>query len=381
MIREQFADTPTMIGNRRGHRRCTLKPFVPANQSWPSQTLMFAAEVIDGAHQIHPRLKGFALLGQCPTAPRQTRQALPKSRIQPLDEGRVDDASALAADNHSLDVGGFALHDAPLNAADTPLLVLFDHLRDEKARPSPQPRSAWLMRRQRLAKHLADRTDVSFQAIRAKQQAQRQSRCTSADFFNQRDDQGTITARRDCPTQPQPGADHHRHGHPNDAALLLDSQFIHLYLAEVARGGNQLLMHGLAMPASALLPVGNRALVERKGSDNGLPRAAVRKQGDDLSEAFIGVAQPVKRGAFGGGKSLVADRAFEAPFFLRMNGDVTFVHSASGRASKIRTKYAQWVQSHQSFRSGIQKGLSLDPRSIQNPARPRLTVALPGKRL
>jgi hypothetical protein len=62
---------------------------------------------------------------------------------------------------------------------------------------------------------------------------------------------------------------------------------------------------------------------------------------------------------------------------LRMNGDVALLNPASGRAIEIRTKYGQRVQSRQSFRSGIQKGLSLDLRSIQNVAPPRLTGELP----
>jgi hypothetical protein len=377
MVRQQFSDAPTMIGGGRCHRRRPLKPFVPTNQSRQSQTLVLSAEVVDCADQIHARLQRFTLFGKRPTAPRQTRQALAKRRIQSLDEGRVDDALALCTRNYPVNVASLALHDTPLNAAYTPLLILFNHLRNQDSRPGPQGRSPGCIRRHRLAKHLADGADVSFQAIRTKQQAQRQSRCTGADLFNQRRDQRAIAAIGNRPTQPQPGADHHGQGHPDDAALLLDAQFIHLYLAEVARRGNQSFMHSLAMPASALLPIGDGALIYGKGGDNGLPRAAVRQQGDHLGEALIGVAQPVKRRALGCGKGLLANRAFEAVLLLRMNRDVAFFQSASSRASQIRTKYRQWVQSRQSFRSGIQKGLSLDPRSIQNATPPRLTGALP----
>jgi len=377
MVRQQFADAPTMIRDGRCHRRRPRKPFVPTNQSWQPQTLMLSAEVVDCADQIHSRLQRFTRFGKRSTAPRQTRQALAKRRIQSLDEGRVDDALALRTRNHPVNVASLALHDTPLNAAHTPVLVLFNHLRNEDSRPGSQRRSPRRIRRQRLAKQLTDDADVSFQAVRAKQQAQRQSRCTGADLFNQPGDQSAIAAMGNRPTQPQPGADHHGQGHPDDAALLLDSQFIHLHLTEIARRGNQSFMQSLAMPASALLPIGNGALIQGKGRDNGLPRAAVCQQSGHLRKAFIRVAQSVKRRAFGCGKGLAANRAFEAALLLRMNGDVAFFQSASSRASQIRTKYRQWVQSRQSFRSGIQKGLSLDPRSIQNAAPPRLTEALP----
>jgi len=367
-----------MICDRRGHRWRAPKPFMPANQSRLPQTLMFPAEVIDDTHQIHARFQRLTRLGQRATAPYQAGQALPKRRVEPLDEGRVDDALTLAVGNQSLDVASLALHQAALDAADSALLILFNCLRDEDARPSPQARSSALSSRHRLAKDQTDGVDIALQAIGAKQQTQRQGTGTSADLRHQRGDQSVIAAMGNRAAQPQAGADHYRKGHPDDAALLFDPQFVHLHLPQVTRGGNQLFMHGLAMPTGALLPISDGALVERESGNDGLRWTAVRQQGDNLRETLIGVAQAVKGRAFRGGEGLMADRAFEAPFFLRMNGDVALLHTASSRASEIRTKYGQRVQGHQSFRSGIQKGLSLDPRSIQIPAPPRLTVELPG---
>jgi hypothetical protein len=366
-----------MIGNRRGHRRCTLKPFVPTTQSRQPPALVLPTEVVDRPDQIHSRLQRFIGFGQCPTASHQTRQALPKPCIQSLDEGRVDDALALCARNPLVNIASLALHDATLYAAHTSLLILFNHLRNEDSRPSAPPRTPQSCCRQALTKDLADGAEVSFQAVRAKQQAQRQSRGASAYWFNQPGNQGAIATMGKRSAQPQAGAEHHGQGHPDDAALLLDSQFIHLHLAEIAWGGNPLLMHRLAMQAGTLLPIGDGALVYGKGSDNGLSRAAVRKQGDDLREALIRMGQSLKRRAFGFSEGRAANRAAVAALFLRMNGDVACLPTASSRASEIRTKYCQWVQSHQSFRSGIQKGLSLDLHSIQNVAPPRLTGELP----
>jgi len=106
------------------------------------------------------------------------------------------------------------------------------------------------------------------------------------------------------------------------------------------------------------------------------PWTAVCQQGDDLREAFIREVQSVKWRPLGRGKGLAANRTFAAALLLRMNRDGAFFQSASSWASQIRTKYRQWVQSHNSLRSGIQKGLSLDLGSIQNSAQPRFTVEL-----
>ena len=366
-----------MIRDASGHGWRARKPFAPANQARHPQTLMLRAEVVNYADQIHSRFQRSIHFSQCPTAPHQAGQALPERRIEPLDEGRVDDTCSLRLGNHSLDVARLAFYDAPLNAADSPLLILLYDLRDEQARPGSQARTAHLPGRHRLTKNRANGADIALQAVGAKQQARRQGRCASANLLNQCGDQGAITTARDYAAEPQSGADHDGQGDPDDAALLLDSQFIHLHLAEVTRGGDALLMHGPAMQAGTLLPVGDGTLIERESRNDGLRRTAVRQQGDDLGEAFIRVAQAVKGRAFGGGKGLAANRTFEAALFLRMNRDVAFFQSASGWASQIRTKYGQWVQSCQSFRSGIQKGLSLDLRSIQNSAPPRLTGGLP----
>jgi hypothetical protein len=84
--------------------------------------------------------------------------------------------------------------------------------------------------------------------------------------------------------------------------------------------------------------------MQRESGNEGLRQAANRQPGDPAGEPFFGVAPAVKRGACGFSEGLVADGAFEAPFYLPMNSEVALWYSAAGRASQIRRKYAPRVQ-------------------------------------
>jgi hypothetical protein len=71
-------------------------------------------------------------------------------------------------------------------------------------------------------------------------------------------------------------------------------------------------VEALAVPAGALLPAGNRALVEAVGGDDGLAGAAVAEQGQDDGDQVEGLVQAVVRGILGGGEGLLARGAAEA---------------------------------------------------------------------
>lgn len=367
MIREQFADTPTMIRYPSRHRRRPLQPLVPTDQSRQAQALMLPAKVIERSHQVHAHFQRPTLPRQPAPSPHQRSQALPKGRIQSFDEGRVDHAATLRAGQHLLDVGLRAFVNAAVNPDHTSLLILLDRLRDENFLPGLQTRTPRLSSRHGFTKNRANGTNIALQAIRAKQQTEGQGTGTSAHSLDQPRNQGEIAAMAHLAAQPQARRDHHGQGHPGDAALKFHAQFIHLHLAEIARAGNELLLNRLAMFSGAVAPIADGTLVEVESGDDGLRRAAVCQQGDDAGEEGLRVVETIKGRALGFSKGRLANRALIAAVFAGMNADVALVGFASGRTVHIRTKYGQRVQWRNPFRLFDQKGLSLDPRFMPKP--------------
>jgi hypothetical protein len=82
------------------------------------------------------------------------------------------------------------------------------------------------------------------------------------------------------------------------------------------------LMEALAVPAGALLPVGDGALVEAVGGDDGLAGAAVAQKSQDEGDQVEGLVQAVVGGILGDGEGLVAGGAAKAAFLLGVDADV-----------------------------------------------------------
>src|SRR5215216_7614693 len=119
-----------MLRYSRSHGWCSLKPFMPADESFNSQALMLNAEVVNSSNQIHPCFKRFtqACYGSPPS--HKSRQALSKRRVESFYKGRVDYSCALCLLDHSFDFGLAALNDPAVNANNPSLLILFYRLRD-----------------------------------------------------------------------------------------------------------------------------------------------------------------------------------------------------------------------------------------------------------
>ena len=368
MIRKQLSHRPTMLCYSRCHRRRSLYPLVPANQSLNSQALVLTAEVVNRSHQIHPCCKCFALSSHCPPSPHKAGQALSKRRVESLDESRVDYPSSLCSLNHSFNLSLAAFNDSPSNADHSPSLVLLYGLCDEDSLPALQTRTANPSGRHSLTKDIANCSYVSLQSTCAQQDASTQSCSTGSHLLNQRSYKSSVAAGRNNSAQPQARAYHPGQSHPNYAALLFNSKLIHLHLSKITRRGNELVVNRFTMPTSPRLPTRHGPLVKRESSNDGLRRAAKRQQSDNLIDQFLRVSKTVIASASGLRKGLVTDRALLAAIFERMHADVAFACFASGRTVHIRTKYFGRVQVGNPFRfcDEIQKGLSLDPRFIQN---------------
>jgi hypothetical protein len=368
-----------MLCYSRSHGWRSLKPLVSAYQSFNSQALVLTAEVVDSSNQIHPCFKRFVVTSNSSSSSDKTRQALSKRSIESLDEGRVDDSFTLRSLDHSFNLGLAAFNDSPINADQSPRLVLLYGLRDEDSLPHLQARTTRSPCRHTLTKDLSNRADVSLQSICAEQDTGAQSRCTPAHLLNQSSYKSGVAAACYNSTQPQSGAYHHGHSHPKYVALLLNSKFIHLHLTQVTRSSDKLLVKRETMKTGTLLPTGDRSFVKREGSNNSLSRAAKRQQSDNLSDKLLRVAKTIKGAAFGFGKGLSAHRAFVATLFERVNRDVALKEFASGRTVHIRTKYLRRVQADNPFcfEYQIAKRIIFGPLFYSKSTSPRFIVELP----
>src|ERR687891_203452 len=97
MKRQQFSNTPAMIGNPGGHRGCALDTRLTSCRLRPSQALMRRAEVIDSANQIHAMLQRAGLPRQGSAPACQRGESLTKRRVEALDVSGVDHPVALGA--------------------------------------------------------------------------------------------------------------------------------------------------------------------------------------------------------------------------------------------------------------------------------------------
>src|SRR5712691_2802376 len=105
VVRQQFSDTPAMIGDASSHCRC-------GRATGLGQTRVRCAEVRDRPAQIHAMLQGQRAARERPASARQRRQTLTERRIQPLDIRRVDDPLTLRAPPERLDACRRAIDNA-----------------------------------------------------------------------------------------------------------------------------------------------------------------------------------------------------------------------------------------------------------------------------
>jgi hypothetical protein len=99
------------------------------------------------------------------------------------------------------------------------------------------------------------------------------------------------------------------------------------------------LVEALAVPAGALPPVGDGALVEAVGGDDGLAGTAVAEQGQSEGDPVKGLVQAVVRGVRGGGEGLATGGATEAVLLAGGDADVAQTGLAPVQAVEAR---AEW---------------------------------------
>ena len=125
-----------------------------------------------------------------------------------------------------------------------------------------------------MAEALDEGRHVAGQAIDADQD--RQAAGTTAHHPHHGGDQLAVTVAADNAPQPEPAGHGQGHRHPQPPAQDLDPQLVGLDMLDIDTALLDVqLMEALAVPAGALLPVGDGALVEAVSGDDGLAGAAV----------------------------------------------------------------------------------------------------------
>src|SRR4051795_7355456 len=157
MKRQKLLPRPAMVGEPCCHGWRRL---------WgTAQTLMRHAKLIDRPHHEHPLVQCQGLACQRPAPTRQGSKPFTERRVEPFDVCRVDHPVTLRATSERLDARWRAIDNAALRVNDATTLVAFDHLGDQDVAPGLQPRPPARARAHRIAKGLANRSDVSTQPI------------------------------------------------------------------------------------------------------------------------------------------------------------------------------------------------------------------------
>ena len=131
---QQFLDTPAMIRDASGHRRCGLATGM-------GQTRMRCAEMIDRPNQIHSLLQRQRAARERAPPACQRGQTLTKRRVQPLAGRRVEHAVALCPTPERLHARGRAIHHTACDVDDAPRGVALHHLCNADVAPRAQPRT------------------------------------------------------------------------------------------------------------------------------------------------------------------------------------------------------------------------------------------------
>jgi hypothetical protein len=367
MKRQDFFHCPAMISDASSHRGRQIQPRVTSDQARQTKAPMLGAEIIDGPDQVHPPAQGVGLASQGSPPATEAVQPLAKGGVESFNEGDIDLAPSLRLLDDRVDLFCRALNDASHDADDAPPSVLFDRLSDANVRPRLQEGTPTSAVADRVAEDAAHGGDVGLQSIGAKQDRSGQRRRAATDLLDQTGDQAQISLDRDHPAQPQARLDHQGHRHPHHLPLFFDTKLIGLHLTDFPWLLDQVVVHGLAVLPSTLVPVPHCPLVQAKGGYNGLHRTAMGEQRHHHRHHVLGFLQPVERRPPGLRKRLVADVTEVASFLVTMDADVTSSNFSSGGAVHIRAKYFLWVHRRNPSLFLNFKGLLMDP-SLFNPS-------------
>src|SRR3712207_6564067 len=258
-----------------------------------------------------------------------------KGGLQPLDVGGVDHrrGTALRGLRGSEPLSHLSLraaNDAPKDpnhpSAGVPLNRLGDHdpLRQKKSRPSS------LAGANRLTQYLERLLRAAGEPVGVEQQALGCS--TSAHTKKERPDQMPVAPHLHHAAKPQPATNRKRQCQPHHAADDANAaQLIGLTLPqEPSPGLNDLFVNPPALPPALALPARDGTLVQRKGRDYGLWRAAVCQKRHDGYDQLVRLVRPVESWALGGGEGSAASFAAIAALFSAVDHDRSLARSSVG---------------------------------------------------
>src|SRR5712691_3437968 len=369
--RQQFPDSPAMIGDASSHRRRLLA-------TCHVQAFMRRAEVRDGADQGHPLLQGQRAARQRPASACQRRQALTERRMQPLARRRVDAPLTLRAPPERLDACWRAIDHAACGLDHPSPLGALDDLGEQDMAPWTPPGPSTRARVHGIAQGLPNGPDGGHQAISTDQQGTMGR--TAPHALDQSSDQRHVPLLADFAAQPQAGTDHHRQGHPDHTALFFDPDLIGLHLPQVTRLLDPMLLHRLALVAGTCHPPRHRPLVRAKRHDDRLAWTPVGQQRHHQAHCLRRGPQAIEGRALRGAERLVALRAEKALVLARVDAKVALAGLSSGGARHIGAACRCGVHACvlRVALGNVPRGVCLGPHFHCKRTIPRLSAELPG---
>jgi hypothetical protein len=305
---------------------------------------MIGAEVVYGADQIHRIVQRGHLSCQRTPATNQRRDPRPEGSIQSLDVSRVDDTASLRLLQQGFNLLSASLHDTARDSHNTFSGVVLDKLSDQDAIPRSQARAGRSAGANWLSENAPDGLDVGLASIDAEQK--RPTEGAGPHLGYQSEHQARVSVGTEHPSQPQPGLDLNGHCHPEYPALDLGTDLVRLHLPQIPGLLYQVLVNILTLLPAPPLPTQHCALIQAKGHDDRLNRAAEGQQGYDNDDQILGCPQAVEGGPLGLSKRLAAHVASKATVFLAMHANVSFANLSPCGTSRIGAKYSLWVQRH-----------------------------------
>jgi hypothetical protein len=199
--------------------------------------------------------------------------------------------------------------------------------------------------------------DVAAKAIN--HHKQRGDDGTGSNQSYQTGNQALIAASADHAAEPEASGDHHRHGHPDNATLGLDPDFIGLDLPKLAWLHDLLVVESFRLQASSFHPVADGVRLEAKGVFDGDERTAPGDESDDHDDECLVSSAAMEDGAGAGAEGLPTDVAAVASLFLAVYTDIALAELASCRTVQVGAPYD--LRIHGVLLLVRHPGLSMDP--------------------
>ena len=330
-----FAHGPAGVRQPGSHRWRALlpRPGRPGRGTLP-QTLVQPADMVGTPAPPHPSGQPRRGGGQGPPPPHQGRHRRAKGSVQPLAGGGRDPRPAVGGGHHRREGRRGPGHPAVVAARHPTLPLPLAHVPQPPALRQIHPRPPATAGAPGVAEHVQEGRHSARQSLHAHQDGQ--AAAAGPDPRPQRGEQAQGAVGAEDAPQPAPRRHGHGHGHPHPAAHPRHPAFVRLHVLQVHLAlVDQVLMQLLAVMTCPGKPGGDGPLIQAKGGDACLRRAAMAQQGEYKGDQICGGPQAVEGCTRRGREGVATDRPPLALLHSTMHPNIPLPHLSSGLAVRI----------------------------------------------